>query len=545
MGIPYYFSYLIQKHRPCISKLETLEFIHNLFIDSNSIIYDSLNFKNYLNKDQFEEAIIKSVIVKMEEIITIVKPQENIYIAFDGVPPYAKINQQKNRRYKTYYQNKILKKECAWDTCAITPGTTFMSNLNKSLREYFANKTFYNLCNAIINVHLSLSDEHGEGEHKLFNSLRKNNDLHNKTNVLYGMDSDLFMLALNHLKYTQNIFLYRETPLFINALDKSLDPKEKYIININILSHIIYLYLTNQESQISEHNLTVDRTTAYYNKIEDYIFICFLLGNDFLPHFPAINIRINGFTILLELYQKLFKNNEFIICAGAINWHSLKKYIKQIAENEEQFIKEVYNIREKQSKKYYPETTSEELEFKFNAMPSWELNIERYINPFEEDWQHRYYYSLSSIDSRNKDYDHNIKVMCTNYLETLQWVYYYYSDECKNWTLHYKYHYPPLLCDLYTYIPYFNSELTIAEDYSILNSTVLLAYVLPKNSLHLLPEKIHTHLILNYEKYYREDYEFLYAFCKYFYEGHVNFPKIEHTSFKNSILNSLSHEANL
>lgn len=65
MGIPYYFSYLIQKHRPCLSKLDTLEFIHNLFIDSNSIIYDSLNFKNYLNKHQFEELIIKSVIVKV------------------------------------------------------------------------------------------------------------------------------------------------------------------------------------------------------------------------------------------------------------------------------------------------------------------------------------------------------------------------------------------------------------------------------------------------------------------------------------------------
>jgi hypothetical protein len=48
-----------------------------------------------------------------------------------------------------------------------------------------------------------------------------------------------------------------------------------------------------------------------------------------------------------------------------------------------------------------------------------------------------------------------------------------------------------------------------------------------------------------FRSYYREDYEFLYAFCKYFYEGHVNFPKIEHTSFKNSILNSLNREANV
>ena len=536
MGIPYYFSYLIQKHRQCVSKLETLDLIHNLFIDSNSIIYDSLNlnFNDYLNKEQYEDAIIKSVLVKLEEIIAIIKPQDNIYIAFDGVPPFAKINQQKNRRYKTAYQNKILKKESHWDTCAITPGTTFMANLNSVLTNYFANKKYYN-SSSVINVVLSLSDEHGEGEHKLFAILRQNNVLHNKTNVLYGMDSDLFMLSLNHLKYTQNIFLYRETPLFISALDKSLDPKEKYIININILATIIYCVLTNQDSHVYT-NSTLEVSCEYYNKIEDYIFICFLLGNDFLPHFPAINIRINGFTILLELYKKLFRSNEFIINNGSINWHSFKKYIKQIAENEEQFIKEVYNIRDKQGKKYYPETSSEEMEYKFSVMPSWDLNIEHYINPYEEDWQHRYYYSLCSIDSRSKDYNNNIKLLCTNYLETLQWVYCYYSSECKNWAIHYKYHYPPLLCDLYTYIPYFNSELTINEDYSILNTNVLLAYVLPKTSLHLLPEKIHDHLLKNYDKYYKDDYELLYAFCKYFYESHVNFPEIQHTNFTNAIL---------
>ena len=32
---------------------------------------------------------------------------------------------------------------------------------------------------------------------------------------------------------SQNIYLYRETPLFINQLDKSLNPNQKYIININ------------------------------------------------------------------------------------------------------------------------------------------------------------------------------------------------------------------------------------------------------------------------------------------------------------------------
>jgi 5'-3' exonuclease len=530
MGIPYYFSYLIKNHSSIISKLDELYDIHNLLIDCNSLIYDSINFNEFKNTLQFEDYIIKNVIHKIEEIINIIKPSENIYIAFDGVPPFAKINQQKNRRYKSAYQNKIFKKNIVWDTCSITPGTLFMNNLNNALANHFKKAFFYSQ-NKQVKIILSLSNEHGEGEHKLYNYIRESSNISQKNNVIYGMDADLFMLSLNHLKYTQNIYLYRETPVFISQLDKSLNPDQKYIININYLGNIIYNELTNEVQTLCNSN--------YYNKIEDYIFICFLLGNDFLPHFPALNIRLNGFTILLELYKKLFKSHEFLIINGVINWNNFKKYIKNIAENEETFIKEIYNIREKQSKKFYPETSNEEIEYKFSCLPSFERNIENFINPFEEDWQHRYYYSLCNIDSRKNDYLPNLELLCTNYLETLQWVYYYYSSKCKNWTLYFKYNYPPLLCDLYAYIPYFNSEFVMQENYNILNEKLLLCYVLPKNSLNLLPGFLEDYLLKEYKEHYNDNYEIIYAFCKYFYEGHVHFPKIKITEFNEKILKLL------
>ncbi len=544
MGIPYYFSYLIQNHKKIITKIENITNIDNLFLDSNSIIYDSLKFENFINKLQFENYIIESVINKLINIITNINPKNITFIAFDGVPPIAKLTQQKNRRYKSHFQAKLFTKTILWDTCAITPGTIFMNNLNNAIKKHFTNE----------NIILSLTDIPGEGEHKIFEYIRDNfdlNDSNNINNIVYGMDADLIMLSLNHLKYSKQIYLYRETPHFIKSLDNSLDPNQTYLINILELGNQIYKELTDDISvqkdtpdwlkEASEdidnslNNLQINGET-FYNKIDDYIFICFLLGNDFMPHFPAINIRNNGFTVLLELYKKLFNNKKQLIKDGKILWANFKLFIGKIAENEESFLKEIYNLREKQSKKNYKENSDEEKEFKFNSIPSWERNIENFINPFEQGWQHRYYYSLFDIDITKDNKDNKaIGNISTNYLQTLQWTYYYYSKECVNWNHSYKYHYPPLMSDLYKSVPYFDSELVLKEDKNIIHPYLLLSYVLPRDSLNLLPSNIHNYLLKNYENHYKEDYEFIYAFCKYFYEGHVKFPELNFKEFTDNI----------
>ena len=45
-----------------------------------------------------------------------------------------------------------------------------------------------------------------------------------------------------------------------------------------------------------------DRFVCYF------IFICYLLGNDFLPHLPALDIYGSGLDILLEKYMELIGN---------------------------------------------------------------------------------------------------------------------------------------------------------------------------------------------------------------------------------------------
>jgi hypothetical protein len=75
----------------------------------------------------------------------------------------------------------------------------------------------------------------------------------------------------------------------------------------------------------------------------------------------------------------------------------------------------------------------------------------------------------------------------------------------------------------------------IAENNDVLNDKLLLCHVLPKKSLDLLPAKIHNYLLNNYEYLYKTDYNIVYAFCKYFYEGHVIFPEFNIDEFNKSI----------
>ena len=47
------------------------------------------------------------VITKIEYYISIIDPSETVIIAFDGVAPVAKLEQQRGRRYKSWYQTTI------------------------------------------------------------------------------------------------------------------------------------------------------------------------------------------------------------------------------------------------------------------------------------------------------------------------------------------------------------------------------------------------------------------------------------------------------
>ncbi len=518
MGIPSYFSYIVKNHSNVIRKLvkNTIQ-INNLYLDCNSIIYDAVHGIDFSKLDDTDvNTIIRCVVSKIDEYIQLIQPNNFIFIAFDGVAPVAKLEQQRGRRYKSLYQNQISKtifkdlKPDPWNTTAITPGTKFMAALNSKIKHYYCDAQKYNVKSII----LSTSEHFGEGEHKLFDFIRTNPKYHTDdfSTVIYGLDADLIMLCINHLPISSNIYLFRETPHFIKTINSSLEPNETYLLDIPELAKIITLDMAPLEQEVA--------TT----KIYDYIFLCFFLGNDFMPHFPSVNIRTGGVDKMLNAYKATIGANENLTDGKTINWNNVRKLVNYLAKAEETNYKNETKLRDRREKTFYPTETPDDTFKKFEALPTYDRKQEKLINPYKGGWEERYYKTLFKVDID----DELLKKICTNYLEGLEWTMKYYTTGCADWRWCYKYSYPPLLADLLRFFPDKNEFQFINNlKPKPVNELVQLCYVLPKQSLTFLPDKLYNSLMEKHENWYKTDCEFMWAYCRYFWEAHVQLPDID------------------
>lgn len=456
MGIPYFFYNLYKKYNQksdlMINEHDISSMnINYLFLDYNSMIHPcsqnvntKINNNVQISNDEIEEMIINECILYTQFIINVINAN-NIYIMIDGVAPMAKISQQRERRYKSYIFKKISNDKESdsdnshkWDSNKITPGTKFMEKLSERL-SLFINENTLDSRKFI----LSDSNEPGEGEHKM---MRIINNLDNIQNVcIYGLDADLIMLSLLNKNYNKIILLRDNT---FNTKAKEDERKFTYL-NIKNLTNAI----TNEIRSEYKHQNNKNSEQLYLSDqqlIQDYVFLCIFLGNDFLHNIPSLIIKENAANVLLKSYIKSLNNKPLInnsLCNQFDNLLNLELFMKilyELAMSEDYFFRNVYSVYKKPTKIYKDE-------IKIDDLPN--DNIICYINDYiqynKPEYKTRYYIYYNMT---------NINQCCHDYLEGILWVWgYYNSHNHDNWSWSYKHHSTPFISDIYNYL-YYNIE---------------------------------------------------------------------------------------
>ncbi len=435
--------------------------VEHLLIDANCLIHPQAQLicSNNLNLvesnlELLEKKIIKQIINYLELIISQINPTQSIYIAVDGVAPMAKIKHQRLRRFKSIYDrkrleliakkhNRVLPK--AWNNSAITPGTIFMDKLMKAIVSWINNNKFS--CKVIF----SSSYTPGEGEHKLLQYL-KTLDLQLKdTSVIYGLDADLLFLSLAANR--NNLFLMRETSQMETNYVSNTDDGFSYL-SINIFKDIIY------EEMLSRLNSEKiwDKTKI----INDFVFLCYFCGNDFISNIPSLSIKPqnkklkNGIETIIETYSRVILDlNQYLININDnqinINKEVFLEILKDLADKETQYYHDMFKY------KRFIQYTKLNDPFEIDKYNYEENIINKYNDPIElgdpkqslNDWKLKYYkhyFDIDNIDGNSLNY------VLDQYVKGLVWTTQYYYNKCKDYEWYYEFHHGPFISDLYNYV---------------------------------------------------------------------------------------------
>jgi 5'-3' exonuclease len=485
MGIPWYFYTIYKKYNTendltidekCINDLG----IEYLFLDYNSMIHPCAQqilqtiTDETLTTDELETKIIESCLVYTRYIVNVVKPKY-LYIMIDGVAPRAKINQQRERRFKSHFFKTLTTDQdhnhVNWNSNKITPGTVFMDKLTDCLSK-FKHELIEQCC--LKNVIVSDSNENGEGEHKMMKVISDISDLCQNKICIYGLDADLLMLSLIN-KGCDNIILVRDNTFNTKLVES--DRVYTYVDIKRLRSYICKDLRIELHSEITNDNL-----------IYDYIFLCFLLGNDFLENIPSLKIKEGGINVLIKYYTLIMNNNCYsslinikdLSCGNfkyTINLKFLQDLFYHLSKTEEYFYKNIYSVYKNPNKKHYRDTY--DMDLTYSNVHFYKTDIINYNKP---GYKTRYYkfYGIKDVD-----------LACEQYISGLYWILGYYQNHIhNNWSWYYPYHAVPFASDIFNYLKKNENNNVNNQRYleclnpsRALSTSEQLIMVLPKESL--------------------------------------------------------------
>lgn len=321
----------------------------NLYLDMNGIVHPCSHPEDRPPPADEEEMMI-AVFEYTERVVNMVRPRKLLMIAVDGVAPRAKMNQQRSRRFRSAQEAMQKDKDKAelykllrsqgqepegeeegpkktWDSNAITPGTPFMDLLAQSLRYWVSYKLSTDPAWENLKIIISDATVPGEGEHKIMQFVRSQRSMPthdpNERHVIYGLDADLIMLGLAthepHFRVLREDVFAQDTkpglcricnqPGHIAAECRGEPAKKKGQFGEKQDAHPLKPFIWLHVGILREY-LAVEMSVPHQpfrfdleRALDDWVFMCFFVGNDFLPHLPSLDIREQGIDTLIAIWR--------------------------------------------------------------------------------------------------------------------------------------------------------------------------------------------------------------------------------------------------
>jgi len=578
MGVGSYFAWIVEHFKNDLlkslnsSELANLDF-DNLYFDFNSLIHNASR-----RKDDAELIdMIKEVLRYFRYVLELIKPRKLVYIAIDGVPPMAKINQQRLRRFKSANEKRELKEIYdkynisenerqmdMHDFNMISPGTNYMNALSANISKFIETlKTQDNYKD--VEFILSDSKEVGEGEQKIIQHIRTRASTNHTKSCIYGLDNDLLFLTLT-LPNTKDVYLLREENTnmkigkhsnFVSDKTDDLDTPKRFVPDKYMMDGMpgFCFFVISQLEQILTSMLApftdvstlescklfaneywkglIEQTKDAYIPVQhtfcqqdselkhlviDYIYICFMLGNDFLPTVPSLKIRYGGLDdVILSYKLTLQRNHKFLINYNydttTNSYTDISINVTVFADMLEMLFNSMNTRLSVQSERINKENSFAERDFKTRCHTPIERELHLYNN-VRIDKQFRHNQVLFNPDInpqwrtqyyiRQFDYDHSMplenyaEIISTNYFKGMMWsINYYITAECIDWNWYYPYEGAPTLDDLYTYIVSLKvNDIVGTNDIDFIKGHPMNVYeqllcILPPQSKNIIPDKLH------------------------------------------------------